>query len=206
LAYEVMTRARDPRRPAPSNVWRLSAENRIRVHQNLFELSNQTETSYRADLDAFHHGILSQRLQPSGAERRLHFVEQLQEIGRSLSYVFRQHRQAADVFRLALGLDDQNAYSHHYLAFNLDWDAESEEEVEFHYQEAIRLQPEHPWWWSRWISYLATRGRFKAAGAQWREALDALSVAEDSTPQWIYLSLHRWVARWVIALVETRSR
>ena len=154
--------------------------------------------SWRNDLEALHHGVLSGQIRSSGSDTRLHFVEQLHEIGRTLSYVHRQHQQAADVFRLALTLDEENAYSHHYLAFNLDWDAQAADEVETHYRKAIELQPEHPWWWSRWISYLATRGRFKEAGNQWRDALDALSVTEDSTSEWVYMSLHRWVARWML--------
>lgn len=200
VAYEVTSRARDRKREGTNQVWRLASAERSTVHTHLFNLANQTLAgkSFRTDLEALHHGVLSDQIQDIAGDSRLHFVEQLHEIGRELSYVFRQHKQAADVFRLALSLDMNNAYSHHYLAFNLDWIAESEDEVETHYKKAIELQPEHPWWWSRWISYLATRGRFKVAGKQWRDALDALSVTEDATPDWIYLSLHRWVARWML--------
>ncbi|MCA9031196.1 MAG: tetratricopeptide repeat protein, partial [Planctomycetaceae bacterium] len=200
VAHEVVTRARDRKREGTNSVWRLEPADRTRVHNRLYDLANQTPagTSFRADLESLHHGVLSNQIHDIAAEPRLHFVEQLHEIGRSLSYVFRSHQQAADVFRLALSLDADNAYSHHYLAFNLDWNAEAADEVETHYKKAIELQPEHPWWWSRWISYLATRGRFKAAGNQWREALDALSVTEDATPNWVYMSLHRWVARWML--------
>ena len=101
------------------------------------------------------------------------------------------------LFRIVLRLDPERAYSHHYLAFNLDWFAEEAARVEFHYQEAIRLQPTHPWWWSRWICYLATCGRFKEARDNWRKAVDALSISEDS-PDWIFRWLHRWVARWLL--------
>lgn len=200
VAHEVASRARDRMREDTNAAWRLAPSERFRVHKRLFDLTSQTPAgkSFRADLETLHHGVLSNQIQDISNDSRLHFVEQLHEIGRSLSYVLRQHQQAADVFRMALRLDEENAYSHHYLAFNLDWNAESVEEVETHYQKAIELQPDHPWWWSRWISYLATRGRFKAAANQWRDALDALSVTEDATPDWIYLSLHRWVARWML--------
>jgi tetratricopeptide (TPR) repeat protein len=200
VRYEVLTRQRDRKRSETHEVWRLSTSDRTIVHNRLYDVANQRPPgeSWRTDIEALHHGVLSRRLESVVDEHRLHFVEQLHEIGRALSYVFRQHHQAADVFRFALSLDDHNAYSHHYLAFNLDWCAEAEQEVETHYQKAIDLQPEHPWWWSRWISYLATRGRFKEASNQWRDALDALSVAEGSTPDWVYMSLHRWVARWML--------
>ncbi len=74
--------------------------------------------------------------------------------------------------------------------------------VESHYKMAIDLQPTHPWWWSRWISYLATRGRFAEAKSNWRTAVDALSLGEDGSPDWIFLSLHRWVARWLLHWAE----
>lgn len=200
VAHEVASRIRDRRRKDANRAWKIPRPERSHVHTLLYDLACQTPPgeSFRVDLEALHHGVLSNQIRNIAGDSRLHFVEQLHEIGRSLSYVLRQHKQAAEVFRLALTLDVNNAYSHHYIAFNLDWIAESEEEVETHYKKAIELQPEHPWWWSRWISYLATRGRFKVAGKQWRDALDALSVTEDATPDWIYLSLHRWVARWML--------
>jgi hypothetical protein len=200
VAHEVNSRMRGRKREDVTEIWRLAPPDRSRVHNLLYDLANSTPPgeSFRADLEALHHGVLCQQIQDFVSHSRLHFVEQLHEIGRSLSYIFRQHQKAAEVFRMALTFNEECAYSHHYLAFNLDWNAESPAEVEWHYQRAIALQPEHPWWWSRWISYLATRGRFKAAGKQWRDALDALSVTEDSTPDWIYFSLHRWVARWML--------
>jgi len=133
---------------------------------------------------------------------RLKFVEQLDEIGRSLSYRNHDHRSAVNVFRLAVQLEPEHAYAHHYLAYNLDWLAEETEDLEFHYREAIRLQPTHPWYWSRWISYLATRGRYREAKITWREALDELSISEDGSPDWIFLSLHIWVARWLLHWAE----
>ena len=122
--------------------------------------------------------------------------------GGTLSRVYHAHRQAASLFRLAVQIDPNHAYGQHYLAFNLDWLAEEAQEVEAHYRRAIDLQPTHPWWWSRWISYLATRGRVREAKANWRAALDALSLGDDGTQEWIYLSLHRWVARWLLHWAE----
>jgi tetratricopeptide (TPR) repeat protein len=112
--------------------------------------------------------------------------------------MLRDRRAAVELFRLALDFDEQSAYSHHYLAFNLDWLAENAGEIEAHYQKAIDLQPSHPWWWSRWITYLATRGRFRAARETWRRAVDTLSISDDAASDWVYVSLHRWVARWLL--------
>lgn len=200
VRYEVLRRARDRRHPQNQQLWRLPEEQRIHTHECLYESANHVSPgrSYRNDLEVLHHGALSGKLIDLESDVRLHFVEQLQQIGRYLSYDHREHRPAAEVFRLSLKFDEENAYSHHYLAFNLDWNAEERDQVETHYQEAIRLQPDHPWWRSRWISYLATRGRNKEAKIAWRQAVDDLSVAEDTSPDWIYLSLHRWVARWML--------
>jgi len=128
---------------------------------------------------------------------RIHFVEQLHEIGFRLSYRHRKHQKAVEVYRLALQFDPNNARSHHYYAFNLDWQAEEPELVETHYQKAIELKSDHPWYHSRWISYLVTRGQNKKAWKAWREAVDALDVSSVS-PDYIFLSLHRWVARWML--------
>ena len=105
------------------------------------------------------------------SDRRIRFKEQLDAIGRTLSYRHHQHPRAVKVFRLAVQLDPEHAYAHHYLAYNLDWLAENTEALESHYRRAIDLQPTHPWFWSRWICYLATRGRGAEAKAQWHEAV-----------------------------------
>jgi hypothetical protein len=155
-------------------------------------------SSLRGQLESLHHELLSGHAFFLESDARLRFVEQVHDIGRTLSYVHHEHRRAAELFRLALQFDPDHPYSHHYLAFNLDWLAEQADEVELHYQKAIHLQPTHPWWWSRWISYLATRGRCGRARSVWRDALDSMSISEDGSHPWVFLSLHRWVARWLL--------
>ena len=192
--------------------WRLPRGRRMAVHDRLaLEYEIESDTDLRDPLECLHHEMLGERfhhLDPAARLKfveellkspgRLKFVEQLDEIGRSLSYRNHDHRSAVNVFRLAVQLEPEHAYAHHYLAYNLDWLAEETEDLEFHYREAIRLQPTHPWYWSRWISYLATRGRYRQAKITWREALDELSISEDGSPDWIFLSLHQWVARWLL--------
>lgn len=199
VRQEVISRARDPRRWETSAPWRIPTDERKAVHARLRdEYPWENGAAFRNRLESLHHDLLGGTTDPSAADVRLCTVEQLHEIGRTLSHVHHEHRRAVSVFRLALSLDPAHPYSHHYLAFNLDWLAEEASEVECHYQEAIRLQSAHPWWWSRWISYLATRGRFPEARNAWREAVDAMSADEDWTPRWLILSLHRWVARWLL--------
>lgn len=204
VRQELLARARDPRRIEPSSPWRLSRDDRMAIHDRLAsEYSLVGNSQLRDFVESLHHGLLganASRFQES--DPRLQFVEQLDEIGRTLSFVHGEHTRAASIFRLAVGLDSEHAYSHHYLAFNLDWLAEESTEVELHYKKAIELQPTHPWWWSRWISYLATRGRSGEAQLYWRAAVDAMNISEDGTPPWIFLSLHRWVARWLLHWAE----
>jgi hypothetical protein len=88
-----------------------------------------------------------------------------------------EHERAAEYFRFAVSLDEQRAYSHHYLAFNLDWLARESPTVEQSYLRAIELQPTHPWWWSRWISYLATARRVSAGAPRSGNERDASAWA-----------------------------
>ncbi len=86
--------------------------------------------------------------------------------------------------------------------FDLDWLAEDAAEAERQYREAIEAERTDPRRWSCWISYLATRGRFKEAKENWRMAVETLNVTKDGTPDQIFLSLHRWVARWLLHWAE----
>jgi tetratricopeptide (TPR) repeat protein len=185
---------------ARTRVWDLALHVRKSIHEKLFEIATAPgiPPTLRHDIDAFYHGVLSRDLDPTQHIHHLHFQSQLEGIGYALSRFYYQHSAAASVFRLALTYDDTSAYSHHYLAYNLDWIAECPDDVEEHYARAVQLYPTHPWYWSRWISYLATRGQLKRAREEWDNALDALSISDDSTPAWIYRALHQWVARWLL--------
>ena len=200
---DVVNRGRDPRRGEKNLAWRLSRDERRAVHRLLkgaYPVGGQG--TFRDELESLHHDLLSGVASLDALDERFRFVEQLHEIGRTLSYVHHDHCLAVKLFRLALKFDVNHPYSHHYLAFNLDWLAVEPAKVEEHYCEAIRLQSTHPWWWSRWISYLATRGRFREARSAWRDAMASMSVSEYGTPRWLFLSLHRWVARWLLHWAE----
>jgi tetratricopeptide (TPR) repeat protein len=121
------------------------------------------------------------------------FVEQLHLRGRSLSKQ-KKHRDAAEIFRQAVELDPTDDYAHHYIAFNLDWIAEDQATIEGEYQQAIDLNPRHPWWHSRWINYLITVGKSKDARSAFAKATEDLQEATESNPEYVYRSLHSWVA------------
>jgi tetratricopeptide (TPR) repeat protein len=202
VRHELLSRAKDSRRWESNHPWRLAKADRLAVHDRLKTEYRLVDTApLRDSVESLHHELLGTSPHLDELDVRVRFVEQLHEVGRTLSYVHHEHQRAVELFRLALRFDPGHPYSHHYLAFNLDWLAVEADEVENHYQEAIRLQPTHPWYWSRWISYLATRGRFGEAKSKWRDAVNSLSIDEGS-PDWIFLSLHTWVARWLLHWAE----
>lgn len=196
VRYEVIGRSRDPLNQS-RRLWQLPEQDQQSIHKSLFQVVEaRANGGLFCNLECLEHWALAGNTLSPG-NRQIHFVEQLHQIGFTLSYRYRQHAKAVEVYRMALGFDPNNARSHHYLAFNLDWNAEQPDEVEYHYQEAVRANDEHPWYHSRWISYLVTRGQNKKARVAWQNAINALSVSEES-PDWIFKSLHRWVARWML--------
>ncbi len=200
---ELLRRARGSLRRGAPQAWQLSRKDRASVHDRLAAYyAHPDGAPLRDRWESLHHMLLGAGGEFGGSYESWVSAELLAEVGRTLSYEEHEHRGAVTIFQFAVRLDPTHAYSHHYLAFNLDWLAEEAENVEKHYQEAITLEPTHPWWWSRWISYLATRGRFRDAKSCWHRAIDALSVSEGLSPDWIYLSLHRWVARWLLHWAE----
>ena len=99
------------------------------VHDRLArEYATGGDSELRNSLESLHHELLGSSFHLLDSDRRLKFVEQLDEIGRTLSYWHHEHRRAVNVFRLAVQLDPEHAYGHHYLAYNLDWLAEDAEE------------------------------------------------------------------------------
>ena len=193
IKNQVFSRASDRTQYPRNECWK-TEDDLTNVHETLFGYFDGQPGSIRMDIESLYHGALSSKLDVTQSDKKLHFIEQLQEIGKAVSYQLKDHAKAVQIFRLALSLDEQNAYNHHYLAFNLDWEAKSPTEVESHYKRAIEIQPEHPWWWSRWISYLTTRGRTMEARKTWREAMSELDGQSETT----YRALHRWVARWML--------
>lgn len=149
------------------------------------------------EMEAFHHASLSG---DSGLRSELQpfFAEQLDLLGRTLSRDFKRYEDAAWVFKRACDWEPEDDYAHHYVAFNFDILADRIGEVEKHYQCAIELRADHPWWHSRWVSYLITRGRMPAARRAWSYALDALGLPEPDAEQSVYQDLHLWVARLLV--------
>ncbi len=180
----------------------LSPEQRIATHRRLADYYaskiDANAPAYRGrQLEAFHHA--SQVGDPDTLNKvRPLFVDQLNKLGRTLSKEARNFAAAAEVFRLAIEWDDQNDYGHHYLAYNVDWLANDPGLAEAEYRRALEVNPEHPWWWSRWINFLITLGRAREAREQWARAVDAMHLVAGEGPETVYQSLHLSVARLLI--------
>ena len=160
------------------------------------ELSDEPKVAraLRCEMEGFHHGYHGGLDDVEGRFRSF-FVEQLNLLGGYLSREEKRYKEATTVFERAVSRDDENDYSHHYLAYNIDIRGEQPERVEKHYRRAIELVDDHAWWWSRWICFLITRGRLREAHIQWGQALDALSLPDPNASNANYENLHKWVAR-----------
>jgi len=186
------------------NSW-LNSQSRIATHRKLSDyyaakiegIKLRKATYLGRELEAFHHA--SESADAAALQRfRPLFADQLNKLGRTLSKEARNFAAAADVFRQAIRWDDRNDYAHHYLAYNIDWLATDPALAESEYRRAIQLNPEHPWWWSRWINFLITVGRAREAREQWTQAVDALNLTSGDGPDTVYHSLHLWVARLLV--------
>lgn len=139
--------------------------------------------------------------------RSLQFVEQYDALGRSLSRrALREDRPEAERLRLdavrayerALAHDPDDAYAHHYLAYNLDILGMSPERVNEEFLAARDLDPAHPWYHGRYVCFLITRSRMEQARAAWERALVDLGYATGPRRR-VYEELHGPVARHLLS-------
>jgi len=127
-------------------------------------------------------------------EDTLWFTDQYVGLGRALSLA-RRRGEAVVAYERALDLEDDNAYAHHYLAWNLDVEAADHLRSETHYRRAVDLDPSHAWYQGRFISFLITRGRSLEARARWDEALAEIYTVFSPSDFRIQEVLHAQIAR-----------
>jgi hypothetical protein len=147
-------------------------------------------------------------------DRSLQFVEQYDALGKSLSLSALRapreqrekkeslRRDAVRAYERAIGHDDQHAYAHHYIAYNLDILGIETERVEREYVAARKLEPGHPWYHARYIGFLVTTGWMKEAREAWDRALGDLTDAMGPLPPATYEELHAQVARVLLSRSE----
>jgi len=108
----VVEKAKDLRRRESDHPWRLRRAEREAWHRRLkAEYPLLNGSTLRDELESLHHDLLGGNPDFADSDARLHFVEQLHEIGRTLSYVHRHHERAAEVFRIALRFDADQLWS-----------------------------------------------------------------------------------------------
>ncbi|HMJ02808.1 MAG TPA: hypothetical protein VK506_07695 [Conexibacter sp.] len=127
-------------------------------------------------------------------KQRAYFVDQLDLLGKTLSYELKDYAAAAEVFAASVAIDDRDDYAHHYLAYNLDRLGRESERVEHHYARAVELNGQHAWWRARFVQYLVTRGRTTQARNEWDRALDELKSSDRVESVAFHELLHGWVA------------
>jgi tetratricopeptide (TPR) repeat protein len=143
-------------------------------------------------LEAFHHAV---QLGDADAALRqpVFFSEQLNILGRALSRAG-DRAGAAAIFERAANQAPEDDYAHHYLAYNLDVDGLDAARVEREYELAIALRPDNPWWHSRHVTFLVTRGRLDEAWEAWNTALVHVRPEDYADSSFLYENLHFWVA------------
>jgi len=156
-------------------------------------ISNEQQSAYRVDVEHFFHQAVSGNANWDSST--FYFVDQLHAWGRYLSHEAMQHEEAATVFERAVDLDESDDYAHHYLAYNLDCIATDEDRALRHYAKAIKQNPTHPWWWSRWINFLITTGRMAEAREQLVQARLELGLDTGDAPRHTFQAFHKWVIR-----------
>ncbi|WP_426748626.1 hypothetical protein VZQ01_19395 [Myxococcus faecalis] len=148
-------------------------------------------------LEKVHHLGHSGRL---GAERwaklKLTSREFFWDRARALSIEQRDFMGAADVYERCLEqVDSEDAYSWHYLGFNLDRAAQKRERAEEAFRKAVELDPTNPWWNGRLVTFLIEQSRFRAADGEWEQALERVDPAGTVVREGaaLALNMHRWV-------------
>ncbi len=121
----------------------------------------------------------------------------LMDRARSLSRYYGRYADAARLYQRCTELDSHDAYAWHYLAWNRQKLRRFDSPTDEAYARAVALDPDNPWWNSRYVSFLIHGSRFGTARRQWeavRARFDA-SRGEDPDCRWMARHVHRWVAK-----------
>jgi tetratricopeptide (TPR) repeat protein len=116
---------------------------------------------------------------------------------RALSIEHRDYQEAAAVYQQCLDkVDPEDAYSWHYLGFNLDRAGRQRRRAEEAFRKAVELDPANPWWNGRLVTFLIEQSRFRAAEEEWRALQERVDPdgAQVRGPS-LALNMHRWVVQ-----------
>ena len=128
--------------------------------------------------------------------------EQLWERARHLSHQLHRYSEAAQLYQSCLTTFGDDAYSSHYLAYNLERSHSSLPEIRRGYHFAVEQDAENPWWQQRWIRFLIAHGTLAEARTAWQRAVRHIDPdgAKLRRSSWLALNLHCGVARRWMAL------
>ncbi|WP_437280329.1 hypothetical protein WME90_07145 [Sorangium sp. So ce375] len=147
----------------------------------------------RSWLEVLHHGAHLGPEAPLDTEplsRLIHY-----ERAWSLSVDFKEYEAAASVYRSILEDDPQDAYSHHYLAWNLDQAGKDGRTARDEYQQAIARDDDNPWYNSRYITFLRANGFRRDAHEAWERAAARVLSGKWATRVKLPAHFHYWIAR-----------
>lgn len=182
------------------------------VHRERYEAAHaggNVARAIREELEEIHH-LTEAGDATALLSRSLQFVEQYDALGKRLSQKALRarsqeenlRRDAVRAYERAIEHDAEDAYAHHYIAYNLDILGVDPDRVEREYVAARDLAPGHPWYHGRYVGFLVTRAWMKEARAAWDQALADLAVAAGSMQSSLYAELHAQVARLLLARSE----
>lgn len=111
----------------------------------------------------------------------------------------RAHRfaEAAEVYDACASAFPDDAYAHHYLAYNLRRAGVEAARARDEYALAVQHEPTNPWWNSRRIVCLIECGHWVRAKQAWHAALEAIDPdgSRAQSDAWLVAHHHYWVAK-----------
>jgi hypothetical protein len=111
--------------------------------------------------------------------------------------------QAADIYRDIVSTRE-DAYSWHYLGYNLDHAGEDRKSVESAFKKAVSLERDNTWWNSRLVTFLIHQARYVDAEREYREACERLHADEPTDPEHLAVHFLRWIAKAWLDVAEVR--
>lgn len=159
-------------------------------------------------LEKTHHLGLSG---PLGADRWAQLELPTRELywdrARSLSVDHEQYVAAAELYQECIHrFDRRDAYSWHYLGYNLDRAGVRRKDAEHAFRKAVELRPDHPWYNGRLVTFLIDQARFRAAEEEWHLALERMDPDGENVAKspWLAKEAHRWVVKAWLRFGEVR--